>query len=117
MQHLSDYSAAYDSEGERESAIADAIEREAVRIAFDKAALTEVIAGWLIDSDTDIAELLAMLYARGHKAPPIWAIEGLSYAERQLAANINAEIDKQAALNVQERIDEQQRQRREGSGG
>jgi hypothetical protein len=106
MQHLTDTSDAWDREGERADALADAITTEAERIVRDKVALTEVVAGWLIESDTDIAELLAMLVAsrlpHGVSCPlPSWVHPHLELALRQLETNIAAEIDKEARFIIE----------------
>lgn len=84
----------------------DAFTTEAERLVRDKEALTEIIYGWLIESDTDIAELLAMLVAsRLPHSPscplPSWATEGLESALRQLETNIAEAVDKEARFNIE----------------
>jgi hypothetical protein len=106
MQHLTDTSDAWDREGEREDALADAITTEAERIVRDKAELGDTIYVWLGKSDMDVAGLLAMLVAsRLPHSPscplPSWATEGLESALRQLETNIAAEVDKEARFNIE----------------
>lgn len=106
MQHTTSYQSCHDWDRERTDALADAITTEAERIVRDKEALRDVVAGWLIDADTDIAELLALIVMSRLKQPAagslmLGAAEGLEYALRQLETNIAAEVDKEARLIIE----------------
>lgn len=103
MQHLTDTSDAWDREGEKADALADAITTEAERIVRDSDKLRDVIAGWLIDCDLDVAELLAMIVASRlpTAAAPWCGDSGLERALRQLETNIAAEVDKEARFNIE----------------
>lgn len=106
MNHLTDTSDAWDREGERADSLADAITTEAERIVRDKEALRDVVAAWLIDSDTDVAELLAMLVMSRLAQPAagslmLGAAEGLESALRQLETNIAEAVDKEARFNIE----------------
>jgi len=114
MQHLTDYSDAYDAEGERADARAAAIDREADAIIADKSRLSEVVAYWLyLGSGTDsAADLLAALYASECLPAPSWAKDDLLRMIRQLGMNLYQAVTEAAADSV----DAKMRQRREGSG-
>jgi hypothetical protein len=106
MQHATSYQHCHDHAREKADALADAITTEAERIVRDKEALRDVVSGWLIDADTDIAELLALIVMSRLKQPAagslmLGAAEGLESALRQLETNIAAEVDKEARFNIE----------------
>lgn len=106
MQHATSYQHCHDWTREKADSLADAIVTEAERIVRDKTDLTAVVQGWLIESDTDIAELLALLVMSLVKRPAagllmLDAAEGLEFALRQLETNIAEAVDKEARFNIE----------------
>lgn len=114
MQHLTDYSDAYDAENERIEMRNAMIGREADAIIADKDRLTDVVADWLyLGSGADsAADLLAALYASECLPAPSWAKDDLPRMIRQLGLNLYQAVTEAAADSV----DAKMRQRHEGSG-
>jgi hypothetical protein len=120
MQHLSDYSAAYDAEADRQQERVDAIDAWCVEVIDSRDALVEQIKLMIERDEIQPAELIAYLYASriDPRARPEWFREStMEYAIRNLEANINEALGSNAAEQVDAARAEHERNQREGSVG
>lgn len=121
MKPLSDYTAAFDAEYERQSALADAIDRRADQILADKDAMLDVCDRVIAEFDpAQLSRWLAQYFVASLDHKPNWFAASWWHSDdATLRQTVYETIRTMAAEKFdadRAESERQKRQRREGSG-